>query len=234
MSADFSQNQNPEIKQIEKKISNCKSFASLKSVPLISFQTFRISKSTSPRNSPIISQLNLLDQLMASAQFPFVTEPKPLMAGHLSVLKAHCRHLAASYGPLNPKSINCAFRYHELFRFIQLLTKYETSFSNALVKRNSDFCSALVINLKRLRTLVYKAIYEHSSHVTKASRSWKSSNPNISNLLDAHSDEIKESDRAVDTIDYDLLFYCGSNTSNRESIDSARKLISNFFSLAFN
>lgn len=214
------------------------SFPSVKSVPLISFQAFQISKFNSPRNSQIISQLNLLDHLMASAQFPLATESKSkaLMAGHLSVLKAHCRHLAASYGPLNPKSTNCAFRYHELVRFIQLLTKYETSsFSNTLAKRNWNlsFCSALVHNLKRLQTLVNMAISEYSSRIIKASKTTKYSNPGFSALLSAHSNEVKEFDKLVNSVHFDLQFYCESNQNNDESIESARELISKFFNLAF-
>lgn len=213
---------------------NYKSFASL---PLISFRTIKISKITSPHKSPIISQLNVLDQLMASAQFPLADEQRDLMAGHLSVLKAHCRNLAATHGPLNPKASNCAFRYHELVRFINLLTKYDTAFDKIPVKRNFAFCSALVSNLRRLQTLVNLAIYEHFDSQSLNSRNFQSleisANPKVADQLEAHAKELEYLDKTVDSIDLDLLFYCQSNSSNHESINSARDLISKFLHLAF-
>jgi hypothetical protein len=203
-------------------------YKSFDTLPLVSFRTIKISKVIYPYKSPIISQLNILDQLMASAKFPLVTEPRNIMTGHLSVLKARCRNLAATLGPLNPKATKCAFRYHELVRFIQLLIKYDTNYENVPIKRNLAFCSALVSNLKRLQTLVGVAIYEYSHSITQEQSS-------IASIpeLEPHSSEIKDLDKTIDNFDLHLLFYCGSNPSNHESIDSARNLISKFLHIAF-
>lgn len=226
VSADFSSEKSVSTQQSNTRpLHHYKSFDSL---PLVSFRTIKISKVTYPYKSPIISQLNILDQLMASAKFPLVTEPRNIMTGHLSVLKVRCRNLAATLGPLNPKATKCAFRYHELVRFIQLLTKYDTNYENVPIKRNLAFCSALVSNLKRLQTLVGVTIYEYSHSITQEQSS-------IASIpeLEPHSSEIKDLDKTIDNFDLHLLFYCGSNPSNHESIDSARNLISKFLHIAF-
>ena len=199
--------------------SHHKSFATLK------HQQASSSRFTSPRSSPIISQLNTLDQLFAS-QFPRSPSPANLLPGHLSVLKAHCRHLASELGPLNQKSLNCAFRYHELIRFLQLLTKYDTTVI-ANHRDHASFCSALVSNLKRLQNLVFSA-FNNYSEILSSSQS-----PVMAAALAPFSKEIKALESAIDTIDLDLLFYCHFDSTDNHSINNARETIATFLHLAF-
>ena len=220
-SVDFFESENKADKISHPMLSHShhKSFATLK------HQQASSSHFTSPRSSPIISQLNTLDQLFAS-QFPRSPSPANLLPGHLSVLKAHCRHLASELGPLNQKSLNCAFRYHELIRFLQLLTKYDTTVI-ANHRDHASFCSALVSNLKRLQNLVFSA-FNNYSEILSSSQS-----PVMAAALAPFSKEIKALESAIDTIDLDLLFYCHFDSTDNHSINNARETIATFLHLAF-
>lgn len=184
---------------------------------------------TSPRDSPIIAQLNLIDQLMAS-HFPPIEKPKPLLAGHLAVLKSNCRDMLVKFGPLHPRYVNCAFSYHEISRFAQLVAKYDTSLISQTSQklRRSSFCSDLIAQVKQLFSLA-NAAFHSSAHLISSSLP-----ASLSAALAPHSKELKELDMRVDTVDLDLIVYCHLDPNNHTSINTAREIISEFLHLAFN
>lgn len=197
---------------------------------------------TSPLQSPIIAHLNLLDQLLQtqfSVQDQEASSDKPLIAGHVAVLKARCRQLATELGPLHLKYRNCAFRYHELVRFLALLQKYHGRVNpskRGVRSQHLKFCSALALAAKKLGSLVKRAINQVSA--AEASQpavnlSAETNSEAVSKALRPFRSELDELASVIETLDYNLVSFCDSDPNLNISITQVRESLSDFLHLAF-
>lgn len=181
---------------------------------------------TSPRISPIISQLNLIDGLLQN-HFPVYEHPKTLLPGHLLFLKSHCSQLNANLGPLHPKSRNCAFRFNELKRFLEIVAKYNTAEMDFQPENLQEkFCTTLIPAIMKLNSFVELAYTENGFLIDADSQ--------IYSKLAPLETELSELSSVLENIDFDLVLYCGWIPSSNYSIQIVRGAVDKFIRLAFN
>lgn len=186
---------------------------------------------TSPRVSPVILQLDVIDRLLAT-QFALKPAPKVLMTGHLDLLKSHCRKLALELGPLNPKARNCALRFNELERFVSLLTKYNIDTSVYRGRQQVNFCSHFIPAVKKLNTLLLSSFTEFSMLIEEDAGS-QPKKLALYPQLEPIKNELKEFEETIDAVDFDLAFYCTGDAISNSSLSVITDSLNRFLHLAF-